>query len=182
VSRQRLDVKQAAEALGISSEGVRKRIKRGSLDSEKDSDGRVWVWLDDGRTWSDGEWTRSDKRHDEAQNGSESRPKGVRMKDRTSSNLVLPEALREQVAMLQAELEDWKGVVSTRDEELRRKDHIIAALTERIPELEPPYKKSPEPRDATEKASEDTDRASVAQEPQEPAERRSWLYRFFFGL
>jgi chromosome segregation ATPase len=103
------------------------------------------------------------------------------MKDRTSSNLVLPEALREQVAMLQAELEDWKGVVSTRDEELRRKDHIIAALTERIPELEPPYKKSPEPRDATEKASEDTDRASVAQEPQEPAGRRSWLYRFFFG-
>ena len=60
MSRQRLDVKQAAEALGISSEGVRKRIKRGSLDSEKDSDGRVWVWLDDGRTWSDGEWTRSD--------------------------------------------------------------------------------------------------------------------------
>ena len=43
MSRQRLDVKQAAEALGISSEGVRKRIKRGALDSEKDSDGRVWV-------------------------------------------------------------------------------------------------------------------------------------------
>jgi hypothetical protein len=39
--------------------------------------------------------------------------------------------------MLQNELEDWKGV-ATRDEELRRKDHIIAALTERIPELEAP--------------------------------------------
>jgi hypothetical protein len=42
-----VDVKQAAEALGISSEGVRQRIRRGSLKSEKDSDGRVYVWLDD---------------------------------------------------------------------------------------------------------------------------------------
>jgi hypothetical protein len=42
-----VDVKQAAEALGISSEGVRQRIRRGSLKSEKDADGRVHVWLDD---------------------------------------------------------------------------------------------------------------------------------------
>ena len=34
----RVDVKQAAEKLGISSEGVRQRIRRGTLPSEKDTD------------------------------------------------------------------------------------------------------------------------------------------------
>ncbi len=36
--------------LGISLEAVRKRIERGKLDSEKDADGRVYVWLDTGET------------------------------------------------------------------------------------------------------------------------------------
>ncbi len=43
---RRVDVKQAAEALGISSEGVRQRIRRGSLESEKGTDGRVYVFLE----------------------------------------------------------------------------------------------------------------------------------------
>jgi hypothetical protein len=42
-----VDVKQAAEALGISSEGIRQRIRRGSLESEKDTDGRVYVFLNE---------------------------------------------------------------------------------------------------------------------------------------
>jgi hypothetical protein len=33
--RRRMDVRQAAEALGISSEGVRQRIRRGSLESAR---------------------------------------------------------------------------------------------------------------------------------------------------
>ena len=45
--RRRVDVKQAAEALGISSEGVRQRIRRGSLESEKGEDGRVYVFIDE---------------------------------------------------------------------------------------------------------------------------------------
>jgi len=45
-----VDVKQAAEALGISSEGVRQRIRRGSLESEKDTDGRVYVFIDEEAT------------------------------------------------------------------------------------------------------------------------------------
>ena len=47
---RRVDVKQAAEALGISSEGVRQRIRRGSLVSEKDTDGRVYVFVDEEAT------------------------------------------------------------------------------------------------------------------------------------
>ncbi len=39
-------MKQAAEVLGISSEGVRQRIRRGTLESDKDADGRVYVWID----------------------------------------------------------------------------------------------------------------------------------------
>ena len=46
MTRQKLDVKQAAQLLGISTDAVHKRVRRGSLDAEKGSDGRVYVWLD----------------------------------------------------------------------------------------------------------------------------------------
>ena len=48
--KRRVDVKQAAEALGISSEGVRQRIRRGSIASEKDTGGRVYVFIDEEAT------------------------------------------------------------------------------------------------------------------------------------
>jgi hypothetical protein len=44
----------AAEALGTSVDAVRKRIARGTLESEK-ADGKVYVWLDDGAPRSDTE-------------------------------------------------------------------------------------------------------------------------------
>ena len=46
MTRQHLDVKQAAQVLDISTDAVHKRVKRGSLEAEKGSDGRVYVWLD----------------------------------------------------------------------------------------------------------------------------------------
>jgi hypothetical protein len=46
MARTRLDVKQAATLLGISTDAVHKRARRGSLESEKATDGRVFVWLD----------------------------------------------------------------------------------------------------------------------------------------
>ena len=61
--------------------------------------------------------------------------------------------------------------------ELERKDTIIMSLTQRIPELEP----ATEPRDGSETASYGEGRGDIPPEQQEPAERRSWLYRFFFG-
>ena len=48
MARQRLDVNQAAEALGISTDAVRKRARRGTLDAEKTEDGSLFVWLDNG--------------------------------------------------------------------------------------------------------------------------------------
>jgi hypothetical protein len=52
VARRRLDLRGAAEALGTSVDAVRKRIARGTLESEK-ADGKVYVWLDDGAPQSD---------------------------------------------------------------------------------------------------------------------------------
>ena len=48
MARQRLDVNQAAEVLGISTDAVRKRARRGSLHSEKAEDGSLYIWLDGG--------------------------------------------------------------------------------------------------------------------------------------
>ena len=45
--RRRLELKAAAEALGITVDAARKRVKRGLLESEKDPDGRVYIFLDD---------------------------------------------------------------------------------------------------------------------------------------
>ena len=46
MTSQRLTVQEAAEILGTSVDAVRMRVRRGSLASEKDSDGRVYVWVD----------------------------------------------------------------------------------------------------------------------------------------
>jgi len=52
MTRRRLDLRATAEALGTSVDAVRKRIARGTLESEK-ADGKVYVWLDDGAPRSD---------------------------------------------------------------------------------------------------------------------------------
>jgi excisionase family DNA binding protein len=47
VTSQRLTVQEAAEVLNTSVDAVRMRVRRGSLESEKDPDGRVYVWVDE---------------------------------------------------------------------------------------------------------------------------------------
>ena len=61
-----------------------------------------------------------------------------------------------------------------RDRENRR---IIAALTQRIPEIEPPT----EPRESPVTASEGVDRGTGPERPFAEEERPSW-WRRFFGL
>ena len=43
--RRRLTVPQAAEALGVTVDAVRGRIRRGKLEAERDA-GAVYVWID----------------------------------------------------------------------------------------------------------------------------------------
>src|ERR671910_1927535 len=44
----RLTVQEAARRLGVSEGAVRKRVTRGTLQHEKEDDGRVYVYLDTG--------------------------------------------------------------------------------------------------------------------------------------
>jgi hypothetical protein len=46
LTRRRLNTREAAEALGTSVDAVRMRIRRGTLESEHDTNGRLYVWLD----------------------------------------------------------------------------------------------------------------------------------------
>ncbi len=45
---ERLTLRQAAARLGVSESAIRKRVERGTLRSDKGSDGRRYVYLDTG--------------------------------------------------------------------------------------------------------------------------------------
>jgi excisionase family DNA binding protein len=81
--------------------------------------------------------------------------------------------LRDRVAFLERQLED-------RAEEIRRRDHIIAALTERIPPAieAPDHEKSPRTREGT---VEEPARVTPpgADGPREEGSRRPWWRRAF---
>ncbi len=94
------------------------------------------------------------------------------------------ERLLDEVAFLRAELAERSDALRRREElhgeEIRRRDHIIAGLVERLPpQLEAP-------RDVPQRTAEEPDRGGEDPRPpaegtQEAPEQRSWLYRFFFG-
>src|SRR3954467_6801599 len=48
-------MKEAAEHFNTTVEAIRKRVQRGSLEADKDPDGRVYVWLDVDRMVSPGD-------------------------------------------------------------------------------------------------------------------------------
>jgi hypothetical protein len=50
---ERMSLKDAAEVLGISEDGVRKRVKRGSIPHNRDEDGKLYVYLDASETEAD---------------------------------------------------------------------------------------------------------------------------------
>ena len=150
-------VEEAAKILGTSENAVRKRIERGTLPSEK-VDGVRYVLLLD----SDMPQHAPDTADDTVTDMSTGMPADLSL---MQAHL---DSMQEQVGYL-------KAVVQTRDEELRRKDHIIAALTERIPELEAP-------RETTRSArTPSVDTGEVPSEEKPRPTQRSWLHRFFFG-
>jgi hypothetical protein len=104
----RVDVKQAAEKLGISSEGVRQRIRRGTLPSEKDTDGRVYVFLEG-----------------EGSNGMKSERPSERDTD-------------DVLTRLEGEVEFLRQELATRDAEIQRRDAILLSLSEGLKAINPP--------------------------------------------
>ncbi len=171
-----MTVQQAADSLGVTVEAIRGRMHRGKYLKEKDDEGRVWVLLPtdqlpngrgevherSSKRSGVGSCERSDERSDKhPQTGGTTEHGRL---DVVESELV--EELRGEVSYL-------KEIVATRDEEIRRRDHIIMALTERVPELEAPQN-----------GQEDAQRpagGSAGVESQEEPERRSWWRRIFGG-
>ena len=103
-----LSVKDAARRLGISPEAVRKRLDRGTLHGVKR--GRVWL----------------------VSLSAEDAPQDAVPDARGMPPDAAPDAL---VAHLQDEVAFLRGELESRTEELRRKDHLLAAALECIPEL-----------------------------------------------
>jgi hypothetical protein len=150
--RERLSVPEAAKALGISEGALRQRLHRGSIESERGEDGRVYVVI---------------TRDTEGDNAHTTAGEGPGPDEITG-------LLRQHNEFLRRELEVWQ-------EEARRKDHIIAALTERIPELEPASEAPESPVSASEEPY-NTHAPPVPETPVSDAQhKRSW-WRAFFGL
>jgi hypothetical protein len=157
---RRFTVHQAAKILGITPEAVRSRIQRGTLDKEKGDDGTVYVRLNDDQLR-----TKSDEHTDQS----------AYIGDETSDQTQLVEHMA-------SEIDHLRQMLALRDEEIRRRDHLLAAALERIPAIE---EASPEPRESPVTASEEPYNTHAPPMPETPVSdaqhKRSW-WRAFFGL
>ena len=144
--RRRLTVPQAAEALGVTVDAVRGRIRRRKLESEQQA-GTVYVWLD------------------APEEGGSRGPSSTshRPSDDPSERI---EDFREQVAYLREQLQAERQAHA----EARR---IIAGLVERIPAIEAPSEARESPQTAEEQHGRGQPHSAMA-EAQESAQRPWW--------
>ncbi len=170
--RKRMTVQEAAYRLGVKDDAIRKRIQRGTLDHEKDKDGRVYVFID--------------ATHDMSQSASQDNTR------HTTQNLyqdsVTDTSQDTLVATLQDQLQYLRDVIETRDreleartDELRRKDTIIMSLAQRVPELtstSPP--EDPGSHDGLFHSPEGDQYQKTAEDHQ-VALKRPWWRRIFGG-
>jgi Tfp pilus assembly protein FimV len=120
-SRQRVSVDEAARALRLTVDAVRKRVQRGTIEYEKDQAGRVRIILDS------------------PDNTSTLQDDGP---DNTGQADALIAAKDETIEELRAQVRRLERDVDTRNEEIRRRDHLLAAALERIPAIEGPQEAS----------------------------------------
>jgi len=149
MTSRRLTVQEAAEALGTSVDAVRMRVRRGTLESEKDPDGRVHVWV----------------------NGDASETK-LRLDGEPEA---LISAKDETIRVLSEQLEAEREARRRADTIIAQLTQANAALAARIPELEA-APEGPEDSDATSeqpRAAAEADR--IAREG--PPPHRSWWRR-----
>ena len=158
-----VDLREAAELLGTSTEALRKRAQRGSLRSDR-QDGRVLVWVDEGRT----------------EGGREAQV------DREA----LLEAKEETICILQEQLRLRAEEIQRRDVIISQLTQANAALAARVPELEAPSTAEPTSGTREDAVTATPQPGRVESQaplegatPEEPAqeERRSWWQRVFGG-
>ena len=158
---RRVSVKEAARLLDTTEHAIRQRLYRGSLESEKDDTGSVVVILPERLVGN----TADSQREGESD---------AQVEDAMSA---LVETLREQNRILLEQLREA-------NESNRENRRLLAALTQRIPEIEAPQEATSDERESPERASEEPYSIHAppeGQSPQGPPQRRSW-WRVFFGL
>jgi hypothetical protein len=147
---ERLTLRQAATRLGVSESAIRKRVERGTLRSDKGSDGRRYIYLASAELGAD---------------------RGADMSDTHESGTLISE-LRDRLRYVEGQLEAERQAHA----EARR---IIAGLVERIPpQLEAPSEAQESPETAEspgprERPFTDEERAQEASQP------RPWWRRMF---
>src|SRR5829696_1133405 len=154
-------VADAAKLLGLTTEAVRMRVKRGTLASKKIA-GTVYVLLDQGEVGPNEE-------PNARPNVQPNNQTNERTNDQPNTEIV--SRLEDHNATLYAQVDHLQRELEIRNEELRRKDHLLAAALERIPELEAP-RDTPEP-------PEPVSRGKEGEEAPPDQESRSWWQRLF---
>jgi hypothetical protein len=149
-TRRRLTVTEAADALGVTVDAVRSRVKRGTIAHEREG-GRVYVLL-----YAD------EARPGRAQDTDQVGDQGVGQPEDRTAELIA--TLREQLA---AERQAHA--------EARR---IIAGLVERIPAIEAPQEAA-DAAETVEQESERVEPRFAAPGAQEGVESRPWWRRLF---
>jgi hypothetical protein len=161
---RRVTVPEAAETLGVTTDAVRSRMRRGKLRREEGEDGTVYVVLEaDG---FDGQTTAEDRQNINEPTGEDGQRTVEGGQKTVEDGLV--EVLQDQVSYLRDQLEEAHRA----NAEHRR---LLAAALERIPAIE---EAPSEPRESDVSATDDVGERDV---PPEQEQRRSWLHRFFFG-
>lgn len=154
MTRRRLDIKEAAAALGTSVDAVRKRIQRGTLESER-QDGKVYVWLGGDRMIESETLTSA--------------------KDETITEL------RARVASLEHQLQLRAEEIQRRDVIISQFAQLIPELppTEREEEPPEPHDSADSSPEGEEAQTKQESSRSSSQHPQE--QKRSWWRRMFGG-
>src|SRR5215216_316752 len=161
-SQRRVSVKEAARLLATSDHAIRQRLYRGSLEAEKDERGNVTVLVPEHLVESHGEVH------------SETRREGQRDAQTGDAMFALVEELRDKNRILEEQLREA-------NESNRENRRLLAALTQRMPELEPPQGTTSEAREGVSNAQEGTEEGPGTHTQQNQTSTPSW-WRRFFGL
>jgi methyl-accepting chemotaxis protein len=183
--------RQAARALNVMPRQIRNYIAAGNLEGRKEGKGVTERWL---VSISSLEALRQ-KRHSEGKMPGQYRDVADDAEDARHGSGETAALIRELATRLEdvqyelgraeSRLELTSQAESTLREDLARERERAEAERERADRLEAELrevrKTPPEPQDDSKTASEDVAGGEISPEQQEDAQRRSWLYRFFFG-
>ncbi len=151
IAAKRVTVQEAADALGITVEAVRARIKRGKLRREKGESGTVYVWLEADQTQAD-----IDQMYDRIRPDSDQTT--TRTDDEAQAALI--DSLKDQLAYMREQLAEEREARRRADTIIAQLTHANATLAQRVPELEP----TTEPRETPERATQETGRGTAPEE------------------